>query len=152
VTTNREIESVSLPHIRNSFRCYYFGLFGLIPFLGASPAWQALKRFKEILEASGETERRAFPKALLYSALVFFPIIALGAGFPTITVLFFALATIYGIWMRIQFKRTAATLWNPARHFAWAGATLARIGLAASLLMVELLYAFTYTNQLLFVR
>jgi hypothetical protein len=152
VTTNHETESVELPHIRQSFHCYYLGLLGLIPFIGVAPAWQALTRFKKIRHATGETERSLFPKALFFIALLSFPYIWLGAGFPTVTILFLLLSVVYALWMRKEFTRTRPARWNPARHFAWAGATCARVSLAASALLLELLYAFTYANTLLVVK
>jgi hypothetical protein len=68
-------DAVELPVIRRSFRCFWYGVAGLIPGVGVALAWQAIGLFRSIAKAGGEQTDSHFPAALFLTAFLVNPIL-----------------------------------------------------------------------------
>lgn len=145
-------EPVEISVIRQSFRCFWFGAVGLIPGLGISLAWQAIELFHQIRRSSGDHSRPAFPIALLITATLVNPLLQLGIGWAAALVATFFLALVFLAWTFARFHQTSTERWNPARHWAWAGATFGGLGLAFSLLLLQAAYINAYFGGLYSLR
>jgi hypothetical protein len=138
------VEEVDLPIVRKSLRCFWLGAIGLIPGIGFAVAWQSLSSFKQICNASGEQPRVAFPIALLATAFVVNPLLHVGLPNFGDIVATLLIVAIFGIWSWTQYLRTKPRRWNPARSWAWAGATFGAIGFALSVLALQFVYVSAY--------
>lgn len=113
--------------MRRSIRCFWFGLAGVVPFVGASLAWQALQLFKTV--EPRHDAGASFRIALWITLLIATPFIFLSANWPPVVVAAILTIAIDAI---VDFFRQTQSRWNPAARMAWAGATLARAGLGFS--------------------
>jgi hypothetical protein len=142
------VEEVELPIVRKSLRCFWLGAIGLIPGIGVAVAWQALSSFRQICTASGEKPRIAFPIALLVTAFVVNPLLHVGLPNFGDIVATLLIVAIFGIWSWTQYSRMKPQRWNPARSWAWAGATFGAIGFGVSVLALQFVYVSAYGRLL----
>ena len=117
--------------MRQSMRCFWFGVAGLLPVAGAGLAWQALRLFKEI-EGRGARVSASFSISVWLPVFVATPFIMAAVNWPPVAALALAVAGIDAAMRYKSWRAAAKETWNPAANWAWAGAALARAGLALS--------------------
>lgn len=137
-------EAVELQVIRQSFRCFWLGVFGLVPGVGVALAWQSLTLFNKLSAGAGEKPRASFPLALFVGALVLNPLLHVGLPDFSDLLATILLILVFVAWTWVGYSRSRPKRWNPARNWAWAGAMLGAIGFAVTILAAEFLYVSAY--------
>ena len=119
--------------IRQSMRCFVFGLLGVIPLFGLGLAWLALVLHRQLARESGDSTLISFPNicciVAIFELAIFFMLMSQGGLVLSLGLLMSALQAFF---LFRQFSRTEPLHWNPARHLAYWGVWLACVGLILS--------------------
>jgi hypothetical protein len=136
-----ELGSVDIVTVRRSFRCFWFGLLGLVPIIGVGLAWQALRLSGQMVSP--------FTMTIWGTLALATPFLFVSVNWPPIAVAALMVAVIDA---SVDFRRSRATqsgAWNPAQAWAWTGVMLARSGLGFTAVLISGFIAFVIANILL---
>lgn len=123
------MSAIDVKTMRQATRCFWFGVAGLLPVAGAGLAWQALQLSTEI--EGGRPQRQiGFSVSLWLAAAAATPFLMASVNWPPVAVISLAVAVIDA-----ANDYCGRRAWNPAARWAWAGAMLARTGLALSAIL-----------------
>jgi hypothetical protein len=125
--------------IRQSKRCFIFGVMGTVPLFGLGAAWLSLRLWRQVASETGEPR----PSSRLAKWFIVALVVALARFYfngPASYFLLEDMALAIGIVLPLrrgygllkQYRQAEAREWNPARRLLYWGAWLGYSGLAIS--------------------
>ena len=120
--------------IRRSFRCFVFGLIGLVPFFGLSMAGLAFYLRREIMRDTGERWESRFFHSIWLCAIIIIAIFYFGSSLSGAVATAVTFISVQAWLLHSQYRRNPPGRWNPARHLVYWGIGLAYTGCVLSVI------------------